>query len=162
MTNYFKISFSRVILAIAVYRSHGNPRVPKVCGARHTRARSRDHKKSETLLGQHSATVGTELCLSCNKWCSIRGWNYGTDSSFYASFLHFQCTSTHQRKRQRSKCVYWYFFTNNIPTIFKWQASRESNLKENFRKHSYQPMNQLNQINWTELNTNWKLERQQK
>ena len=98
---------------------HGNPRVPKVCGARHTRARSRDHKKSETLLGQHSATVGTELCLSCNKWCSIRGWNYGTDSSFYASFLHFQCTSTHQRKRQRSKCVYWYFFTNNIPTIFK-------------------------------------------
>ena len=101
-------------------RTHdGNPRVPKVCGARHTRARSRDHKKSETLLGQHSATVGTELCLSCNKWCSIRGWNYGTDSSFYASFLHFQCTSTHQRKRQRSKCVYWYFFTNNIPTIFK-------------------------------------------
>lgn len=96
-----------------------NPRVPKVCGARHTRARSRDHKKSETLLGQHSATVGTELCLSCNKWCSIRGWNYGTDSSFYASFLHFQCTSTHQRKRQRSKCAYWYFFTNNIPTIFK-------------------------------------------
>ena len=141
---------------------HGNPRVPKVCGARHTRARSRDHKKSETLLGQHSATVGTELCLSCNKWCSIREWNYGTDSSFYAFFLHFQCTSTHQRKRQRSKCVYWYFFTNNIPTIFKWQASRESNLKENFRKHSYQPMNQLNQINWTELNTNWKLERQQK
>ena len=92
------------------------------------------------LLGQNCASVATNGVASGR-------WNYGTDSLFYASFLHFQCTSTHQRKRQRSKCVYWYFFTNNIPTIFKWQASRESILKENFRKHSYQPMNQLNQIN---------------